>query len=114
MTPENFAYWLQGYFEVLAAGNDPEAELTAEQVACIKDHLTLVLTKATPDRSSAIDPLAGLEHVCSPSTAAPMPITVIEQPKVGVEFWQGRPHIDPRVRTYCAWTGGDRLGKKVC
>ena len=46
----NFCYWLQGYFEVLAAGGDPEAELTPEQVACIKDHLAMVLTKQTPVR----------------------------------------------------------------
>ncbi len=49
----NFCYWLQGYFEVLAAGDDPEAELTPEQVACIKDHLAMVFTKVTPDRAKS-------------------------------------------------------------
>lgn len=52
MSPENFAFWLQGYFEVLAAGDDPDAELTPEQVACIKDHLRLVFEKRTPVRSA--------------------------------------------------------------
>ena len=51
MSPENFAFWLQGYFEVLAAGDDPEAELTPQQVACIKDHLALVFDKHTPTRT---------------------------------------------------------------
>ncbi len=50
MSPENFAYWLNGYFEVLEAGGDAADELTPEQVACIKDHLALVLTKRTPER----------------------------------------------------------------
>jgi len=58
MNAENFAYWLQGYFEVLAAGDDPDAELTAEQVACIKDHLAMVLTKRTPERVKIKKPKA--------------------------------------------------------
>lgn len=37
MTPENFAYWLQGYFEI--SGNP---NLTASQVQEIKNHLQLV------------------------------------------------------------------------
>lgn len=45
MTPENFAYWLQGFFEL--AGTD---NLTPEQVKIVKDHLALVFTKVTPDR----------------------------------------------------------------
>ncbi len=50
VTPENFCYWLQGYFEVLAAGGASDVTLTVEQVACVKDHLALVMEKATPDR----------------------------------------------------------------
>ncbi len=50
----NFCYWLQGYFEVLAAGGDPDAALTPEQVACIKDHLAMVLTKQTPVRGKPV------------------------------------------------------------
>lgn len=45
MSPENFAYWLQGFFEI--AGTD---ELTADQVKIVKDHLALVFEKVTPDR----------------------------------------------------------------
>jgi len=47
MTPENFAYWLQGYFEL----TDDRLSLTNTQVDIIKDHLALVFTKVTPDRS---------------------------------------------------------------
>lgn len=46
MTPENFVYWLQGMLEI---GN-PKT-LNEEQVQTIKDHIALVLTKVTPDRS---------------------------------------------------------------
>lgn len=47
MTPENFCYWLQGLFEV---GNP--LTLTPKQIVQIKDHLDLVFTKVTPDRST--------------------------------------------------------------
>ena len=43
MSPENFAYWLQGYFEI-----GKSEELTKEQVQEIKNHLKLVLLKLTP------------------------------------------------------------------
>jgi len=46
MTPENFSYWLQGYFEL----TDDGLPLTNTQVEIIKDHLALVFTKVTPDR----------------------------------------------------------------
>lgn len=43
MTPENFAYWLQGFFELTES-----KELTSEQIQMIKEHLALVFTKVTP------------------------------------------------------------------
>lgn len=45
MTPESFAYWLQGFFEL--SGTD---KLTEKQVQIVKDHLALVFTKVTPER----------------------------------------------------------------
>lgn len=45
MTPENFTYWLQGFFELA----NPAAELTPLQVTIIRDHLRLVFEKQTPD-----------------------------------------------------------------
>ena len=46
MTSENFAYWIQGYFEI--SGN---STLSDTQVQIIKDHLALVFNKVTPKRS---------------------------------------------------------------
>lgn len=43
MSPENFCYWLQGYFEI-----GKEETLTKEQVEEIKNHLHLVFLKLTP------------------------------------------------------------------
>lgn len=43
MTGENFAYWLQGFFEISQSDS-----LTKEQVEEIKNHLKLVFNKITP------------------------------------------------------------------
>lgn len=45
MTPENFTYWIQGFFEISDA-----KKLDETQVQIIKDHLDLVFNKVTPDR----------------------------------------------------------------
>jgi len=41
MTPENFCYWLQGYFEI-----SDSKELTEKQINVIQSHLHLVFNKA--------------------------------------------------------------------
>lgn len=43
MTPEQFAYWLQGHVEL-----NPDAQPTAEQWAAITAHLQTVFVKVTP------------------------------------------------------------------
>ena len=43
MSFENFAYWLQGYFELTYT-----AGLTNDQVSIIKEHLNLCFNKVTP------------------------------------------------------------------
>lgn len=56
MTPENFVYWLQGYFEINDAAGPSTTSVTPgrlkflreEQLQIIKDHLKLVLEKKTP------------------------------------------------------------------
>ncbi len=40
LTTEQFAYWLQGFFEI----NNPK-EITEEQTKMIKDHLNMVFNK---------------------------------------------------------------------
>lgn len=49
MNAQEFAYWLQGYFEL-----NESNKLSEKQVQIIKDHLALTLTKVTPDRSKPI------------------------------------------------------------
>lgn len=44
MTAEQFTYWLQGFMETA----DPKS-IDEKQTQIIKDHLTLVFTKVTPD-----------------------------------------------------------------
>lgn len=51
MTPENFCYWLQGYFELLDTDKNKKVageSLSIEQVKMIKDHLGYVFKKTTP------------------------------------------------------------------
>jgi len=62
MTPDQFAYWLQGYAEI--NGAPP----TAEQWQVICDHLALVFQKVTPDRGPAIIPAIWT----APSTGTPL------------------------------------------
>lgn len=48
MTPENFVYWLQGFFELSNKGS-----LDYIQTQIIRDHLNLVFEKKTPTNSEA-------------------------------------------------------------
>lgn len=50
MTPEQFCYWLQGYFE-LKKTIDHREGATQETMKMIEDHLQTVFHKVTPDRS---------------------------------------------------------------
>ena len=43
MTAEQFTYWLQGFFELSGT-----TTLNEQQVKVVKDHIALVLNKATP------------------------------------------------------------------
>lgn len=45
MSPEQFAYWLNGFVEL-----NPNAMLTLTQWQIVKDHLALVHQKVTPNR----------------------------------------------------------------
>lgn len=40
-----FCYFLQGFLEI---NNNPDQQMSAQQVQIIKDHLDLVFTKVTP------------------------------------------------------------------
>jgi hypothetical protein len=78
MTPEQFAYWLQGFFELRAA--DPEMAgrpITPAQEKMIRDHLSLVFVKVTPP------------FVMPPPAAPP-----VDQPPVG-PYYPWPPTTDP-------------------
>lgn len=55
MSFENFAYWLQGYFELSYT-----AGLTNDQVRIIKEHLNLCFNKVTP--SALAEPYCAAEY----------------------------------------------------
>lgn len=76
MTPEQFVYWLQGFFELRAA--DPEMAskpITPAQEKMIRDHLALVFMKVTP---------------AVPGVPAPMPF--IPDPLPGIGPFVPQPH----------------------
>lgn len=50
MTSDEFAYWLQGYFEISETDT-----LTERQVGMIKEHLQLVFIKLTGKERTAED-----------------------------------------------------------
>lgn len=52
MTARDFCFWLQGYFEVVAANPAPAGGLTPSQASCVERHLALVF-------AHDIDPQAG-------------------------------------------------------
>lgn len=72
MTPEQFCYWLQGYFELNEHGVE-HTVLTPQQVQIIKDHLKLVFNKVTQtypslnsDYKWTQTPLDGTYTNCTP------------------------------------------------
>lgn len=72
MTPEQFIYWLQGYMEIADPKNVDE-----KQIQIIKDHISLVLKKETPDRAVVPQsPLVkGIEDWIQKSTSPYTPST---------------------------------------
>lgn len=49
MTPNDFAFWLQGFIEM-----NPNAMVTRTQWEIVKDHLKLVMNKQTPNRTHTL------------------------------------------------------------
>jgi len=54
MTPRDFCYWLQGFFELTGESDVNGNYLTLDrtQIQILKDHLKLVFDKQTPDRTT--------------------------------------------------------------
>lgn len=108
MNHETFCYWLQGFFEL--SGNK---KLTQKQVQIIKDHLALVFTKVTPDRSKddsayseeSLEKLMKklgmpMEHHGLPP-AAPFPINP-NITRIPVPTWPGLDPLNPFIVTCSA------------
>lgn len=49
MTPNEFIYWLHGYFEI----ENPKS-IDERKTQIIKDHLALLFNKVTPDRNKEL------------------------------------------------------------
>jgi hypothetical protein len=65
MTPEQFTYWLKGFFELTSAGQPKDAKLvlTAEQVDMISKHLDYVFQpKVMQSTLTATDTIRLSEH----------------------------------------------------
>jgi hypothetical protein len=60
MTSRDFAYWLQGFFEITDAAGQTNTPLRADQVSMIKKHLALVFYHEI-DPSYSIDPVIQAE-----------------------------------------------------
>lgn len=56
MTPEQFAYWLQGFAEI---HTEPP---TVAQWQVIRDHLAALFVKVTPDRVPSARPTPVFDH----------------------------------------------------
>jgi hypothetical protein len=61
MTPEQFVYWLHGYFELTEPiDNSGQFSLTPEQVTIIKQHLDKVFNREYKDTIQVNDPIYGI------------------------------------------------------
>jgi hypothetical protein len=98
MNESDFAYWLQGFFELSNA-----KELSERQCKMIKDHLTLVFEKKTPDRWTYTPP------AFSPYNDRTVPIYIppFEAPLTwevtcanGGKTYVDNYHIDGRIKTH--------------
>lgn len=92
MTPEQFAYWLQGFAEL-----NPQAP-NAEQWQAIRDHLGAVFHKVTPRRvegpniASPALPLREMEEALR-RAAEQVRRDTTAAPNFPSPYWDGMPRI---------------------
>lgn len=64
MTPENFCYWLKGYFEILAADKNKEhvgVSMSMEQTLCVQTHLDYVFAPKVTQETTPVKPGSGAD-----------------------------------------------------
>ena len=68
MSPEQFVYWLNGYFKISQHSSTPQS-LNDLQIKEIKNHLKLVMTKITEDisKSQQLTLKDVLKHIPDPN-----------------------------------------------
>lgn len=78
MTPEQFTYWLQGYFEI-----SKDKTLDESQIQIIQDHLSLVFNKVTPIYTK--EPITGFLPTVKfvSGTSCSVPLEFNDPPKIG-------------------------------
>jgi len=104
MTPRDFVYWLQGYLEISGA-----RVLEEYEVSVIKDHLKLVFSKETPDRTVTpflgndrevfdekyIKDALGLDFVAERKKMNEELADLSKIPICGAKPWMHEPNCDP-------------------
>ncbi len=93
MTSQEFAYWLQGYFELTPDG----LGFSAEQVKVVKDHLQLVFQKVTPvvDIPPPMFPPCVVDGAMGNGITIPVPIPVTDGVTVFPSEWVNPPVTGP-------------------
>jgi len=66
MLPEQFTFWLNGFFEISDTNN-----LSEKQVQIIRDHLNLVFNKVTPKSSKTPNYSEVVDLLMKPSNSKP-------------------------------------------
>jgi len=66
MLPEQFTFWLNGFFEISDTNN-----LSEKQVQIIRDHLNLVFNKVTPKSSKTSNYSEFFDSIMKPSNSKP-------------------------------------------
>lgn len=88
MTPEQFAYWLQGYAEL-----NPNTPPNATQWKQIQDHLNLVFKKVTPTIQPYM-PSSPLNPWTSPGGIPPVITCSVSAPGAGTNWSSGAGSYD--------------------
>lgn len=84
MTPEQFCYWLQGYFEL---SSEERPQLYAEQTRIVRDHLALVFEKVTPKLGMVMTTSETWDSTAIPPSNEPNICGVAVSPKSRTEYY---------------------------